>query len=184
MCARMLVALACLAAASAGCGGDDNERAQRAPVPVQLDVNEPADMAVVQSDAVDVQGRVEPAGASVRVMGDAAEVSGGTFQARVALEPGANVIDVIATARGRGTAMTAFRVTRELPVEVPDLDGLEVPELEERLAEVGLRPEIDERSNLIEELLPGDPAVCEQDPEPGTEVRRGTTVRVEVARSC
>ena len=67
---------------------------------------------------------------------------------------------------------------------MPDLDGLEVPELEERLAEVGLRPEIDERSNLIEELLPGDPAVCEQDPEPGTEVRRGTTVRVEVARSC
>jgi beta-lactam-binding protein with PASTA domain len=40
------------------------------------------------------------------------------------------------------------------------------------------------RGGLIEELLPGEPAVCEQDPEPGTEVRRGTTVRVEVSKSC
>jgi Glucodextranase, domain B/PASTA domain len=178
-----LLVLACLATA-AGCGGDDNQRAQRPPVPVELDVTEPADMAVVQSETVEVQGTVEPAGASVRVMGDEADVSGGTFRAQVALDPGANVIDVIATARGRGTAMTAFRVTRELPVKVPDLDGLEVQEVQERLADAGLRPEIEERSNLIEELLPGEPAVCEQDPEPGTEVKRGTTVRVEVARSC
>ena len=178
-----LLILACLATA-AGCGGDDNDRAQRPLVAVQLDVTEPADMAVVQSDSVEVRGTVEPAGANVRVMGDAADVSGGTFQARVALEPGANVIDVIATARGRGTAMTAFRVTRELPVKVPDLDGLEVQEVEAKLSEAGLRPDIDERSNLIEELLPGEPAVCRQDPEPGTEVRRGSTVRVEVAKSC
>ena len=80
--------------------------------------------------------------------------------------------------------MTAFRVTREVPVKVPDLDGLEVAEVQDRLAEAGLRPDISERSNLIEELLPGEPAVCEQQPEPGTEVRRGTTVRVEVAKSC
>jgi hypothetical protein len=176
-----LLVLACLA--TAGCG-DDNQRAQRPPVPVELDVTEPADMAVVQTDTVEVQGTVEPAGASVRVLGDEADVSGGSFSAQVALQPGANVIDVIATARGRGTAMTAFRFTRELPVKVPDLDGLEVPELQERLADAGLRPEIHERTNLIEELLPGEPAVCEQDPEPGTEVKRGTAVRVEVGKSC
>ena len=70
--------LACLAAAAAGCGGDDNERAQRPPAPVRLDVNEPNDMAVVQSDTVEVQGTVEPAGAQVRVMGERADVSGGT----------------------------------------------------------------------------------------------------------
>jgi Glucodextranase, domain B/PASTA domain len=178
-----LLILACLATA-AGCGGDDDERAQRPPAPVQLDVNEPNDMAVVQSETVDVRGTVEPAGASVRVLGDEADVSGGTFTARVALDPGPNVIDVIATARGRGTAMTAFRVTRELPVEVPDLDGLGVQEVEDKLSEAGLRPQIDQRGGLIEELLPGEPAVCEQDPEPGTEVRRGTTVRVEVSKSC
>jgi PASTA domain/Glucodextranase, domain B len=178
-----LLVLACLATA-AGCGGDDNERAERPPTPVQLDVNEPNDMAVVQSESVDVQGTVEPSGATVRVMGERADVSGGTWQASVALQPGPNVIDVIATARGRGTAMTAFRVTRELPVEVPDLDGLEVQEVENRLADAGLKADITERTNLIEELLPGEPAVCEQDPEPGTEVKRGTTVRVEVAKSC
>jgi Glucodextranase, domain B/PASTA domain len=178
-----VVILACLVAAS-GCGGDDNERAQRSPAAVRLAVNEPNDMAVVQSDAVDVQGTVEPAGAQVRVMGERADVSGGTFRANVALEPGPNVIDVIATARGRGTAMTAFRVTRELPVKVPDLDGLEAQDAEQKLADAGLRPQLNVRGGLIEELLPGEPAVCEQDPEPGTEVRRGTTVRVEVAKSC
>ena len=178
-----LLIVACLATA-AGCGGDDNERAQRPQAPVRLTVNEPNDMAVVQSDSVDVQGTVEPAGATVRVMGRPADVSGGTFRASVALDPGSNVIDVIATARGRATAMTAFRVTRELPVKVPDLDGLQVQEVEDKLSEAGLRSQVDERGGLIEELLPGEPAVCEQDPEPGTEVRRGTTVRVEVSKSC
>jgi len=178
-----LLILACLATA-AGCGGDESERAQRALTPVRLDVTEPADMAVVQSDSVAVEGTVQPAGASVRVLGRPADVSGGTFRADVALEPGPNVIDVIATARGRATAMTAFRVMRELPVEVPDLDGLEVREVEQRLADAGLKPDVDERTNILEEILPGEPAVCSQDPEAGTEVKRGTTVHVEVAKSC
>ena len=176
--------LACLAAAAAGCGGDDDDRAQRPLVPVELDVSAPADMAVVQSETVEVEGTVEPAGSAVRVLGERADVSGGTFRADVALEPGANVIDVIATARGRATAMTAFRVTRVQLIPVPDLDGLEVPEVEEELSDAGLKADITERSSLIDELLPGDPSVCEQDPAPGTEVRRGTTVHVEVAKSC
>jgi PASTA domain/Glucodextranase, domain B len=171
-------------AAVAGCGGDDDDRAQRALVPVALDVTVPSDMAVVQSETVEVRGSVEPSGANVRVLGKVADVDGGTFRAEVALDPGANVIDVMASARGRASAMTAFRVTREVPVEVPDLDGLEVAEVEERLADAGLVPDVSERGGLLDDLLPGEPAVCEQDPEPGTEVRRGTTVRVQVARSC
>ena len=178
-----LLILACLAAA-AGCGGDGNDRAQRPQAQVRLTVNEPNDMAVVQSDTVDVQGTVEPAGSSVRVMGRAADVSGGTFRAQVQLDPGANVIDVIATARGRATAMTAFRVTRELPVKVPDLDGLTEQEVADKLSAAGLRAQVNVRGGLIEELLPGEPAVCEQSPEPGTEVRRGTTVRAELSKSC
>jgi hypothetical protein len=180
--APALLIVACLAVA--GCGGDGDDRAQRVLVPVALDVTTPADMAVVESETVEVRGTVEPAGANVRVLGEPADVSGGTFSAQVPLQPGANVIDVIATARGRAASMTAIRVTRELPVEVPDLDGLEVPELQERLSDAGLRADVSERGGLIEELLPGEPVVCEQDPEPGTEVRRGTTVRVEVGRSC
>jgi hypothetical protein len=178
----VLLIAGCLAVA--GCGGDDGQRAPRALVPVELEVTAPKDMAVVQSETVEVRGSVEPGGASVRVLGKPADVSGVTFRAEVSLEPGANVIDVMASDRGRASAMTAFRVTRELPVEVPDLDGLEVPEVEERLADVGLVPDVTERGGLIDALLPGEPAVCEQDPEPGTEVKRGTTVRVEISKSC
>jgi hypothetical protein len=178
-----ILIVACMAAV-AGCGGDDGERAQRALVPVALDVTAPDDTAVVQDDTVEVRGSVEPAGASVRVLGKPADVSGGTFSAEVSLQPGANVIDVMASARGRASAMTAVRVTRELPVEVPDLDGLELAEVEKRLDDVGLVPDVTERGGLLDDLLPGEPAVCQQDPEPGTEVRRGTTVHVQVARSC
>lgn len=184
MSVRSVLVFACLAAAAAGCGGDGDDRAQRAPLPVVLDVGSPADNSTVRSATVEVRGTVEPAGAAVRVLGRPAEVSGGSFALEVDLEPGANVIDVMATARGRGPAMTAVRVTRELPVEVPDLDGLEVEEAKERVQEPGLVLEVAEGGGLFDELLPGEPAVCEQDPEPGTEVRRGTTVHVEVRRSC
>jgi hypothetical protein len=178
------VVFACLAAAAAGCGGDGGERAQRVPLAVNLDVSSPSDNAVVRTDTVELRGTVEPAGASVRVLGHAAASSGGTWSASVPLEPGANVIDVMATARGRSPAMTAVRVTRELPVEVPDLDGLEVPEAEEQVQAVGLELEVTEGGGPLDDLFPGDPSVCQQDPSPGEEVRRGTTVHVEVQRLC
>jgi hypothetical protein len=179
---RLVLVLACVAAS--GCGGDDGERSQQTPVPVELDVSSPADMAVVRTETVDVRGTVDPAGATVRVLGRLAEVSDGTFNAQVSLEPGANVIDVMATARGRGPALTAFRVTRELPVQVPDLDGLEVREAQERVAGAGLELEVTKGGGLFDDLIPAEPAVCEQDPEAGAEVRRGTVVHVEVRRSC
>jgi hypothetical protein len=181
---RSVAYFACLAAAAAGCGGDDGERSQRASVPVVLDVSSPADNSVVRTETVEVRGTVEPADSAVRVLGRQADVSGGEFSAEVALEPGANVVDVIATARGRGPAMLAVRVTRELPVEVPDLGGLEVEEAQGRIGDAGLELEVTEGGGLFDDLLPGEPAVCEQDPEPGTEVRRGTTVHVEVRRAC
>ena len=149
-----------------------------------LDVTEPGDETVVRSDSVRVRGSVSPVGSTVRIAGRAAEVDGGAFTADVPLEPGANVIDVMASARGRAPAVTALRVTRELPVEVPDIAGLGMEEAESRLLDVGLRAEFDERGGLFDELLPGEPAVCEQDPEAGSEVRRGTVVIVTVARQC
>jgi len=180
-----LLVFACLAAAVAGCGGGEEPRAQKPPRPVELDVTSPVDMATVRAASVEVRGTVSPAGASVRVLGQAATVSGGgTFSARVPLDPGNNVIDVMATARGRGPGLAAFRVTREVPVEVPDLDGLEVAAVQEKLDAVGLGVEVERGGGLLEELLPGEPAVCEQDPEPGAKVRRGTLVHVVVAKSC
>jgi hypothetical protein len=183
--ARPFVALAVLAAAMAGCGGGDEPQAQKPPRPVELDVTSPDDLATVRTATVEVRGTVTPAGASVRVLGQAATVSGGgTFSARVPLDPGDNVIDVMATARGREPGLTAFRVRREVPVEVPDLDGLDEAAVQETLGAAGLGVEIERRGGLLEEFLPGDPAVCGQDPEPGAKVRRGTVVRVEVSKSC
>jgi PASTA domain/Glucodextranase, domain B len=183
---RPLVVASCLAAAlvAEGCGGDD-PRAAPPPPAVRLDVAAPGDTATVREEEVEVSGTVQPAGAAVSVLGEDADVSGGgSFTVSVPLQPGANVIDVIATARGRDATMTAVRVTREMPVEVPDLDGLTVEELQQRVADAGLRAEVDRGGGFFDDLLPGEPRVCEQDPEPGSEVRRGTTVRVVVAKSC
>ena len=179
-----VLVLACLAAAAVGCGGDGGERAERPPAPVALDVGSPADDAVVRDENVEIRGTVEPADADVDVMGRAADVSAGVWSADVALEPGANVIDVMATARGRSPALTAVRITRELDVEVPDLEGLEVQEAQERVGEAGLELEVEEGGGLFDDLLPGEPAVCRQEPEAGAQVPRGTAVRVVTARSC
>jgi hypothetical protein len=183
---RPFLVFACLAAAAvAGCGGEDPPRAQKPPTPVALKISSPADMTTVRSETVDVKGTVQPAGAAVLVVGQKAPVSGGgTFTATVALEPGANVIDVMATAGGRGPALTAFRVTREMPVTVPDLDGKNEDEVQQTLSGVGLKAEIEKGGGLIEDLLPGEPAVCEQDPEAGTQVKRGSSVHVVVSKSC
>jgi hypothetical protein len=182
---RPLVALACLAAAVAGCGGTEEPRAQKPRPPVALDVTSPDDMATVRTGTVEVRGTVTPAGAVVQVLGQPATVSGGgTFSARVPLDPGDNVIDLMATARGRAPAFTAFRVTREVPVAVPDLGGLDVAAVQERLGVTGLGVKVEQGGGVLEKLLPGDPAVCEQDPAPDTKVRRGTTVHVVVAKSC
>jgi hypothetical protein len=184
--ARPLVVASCLAVAlvAEGCGGDDPRAAPRLK-PVTLQVGEPSDTAVVRTDVVSLRGSVEPASAAVEVMGRRAQVSaGGSFTASVPLRAGANVIDVIATARGREPSMTALRVTREVLVEVPDLGGMNADEVRSRLDEAGLEAEVEEAGGVIEELLPGEPDVCEQQPEAGTEVRPGSAVRVYLSKSC
>jgi PASTA domain/Glucodextranase, domain B len=184
--ARSLVVVSCLAVVlvAEGCGGEEPRNAPRLKA-VTLQVTEPGDTAVVRGDVVDVRGSVEPSDAAVQVLGQGAQVSaGGSFTVSVPLRAGANVIDVIATARGREPSMTAVRVTREMPVEVPDLGGMNVDEVQARLDEVGLRAEVEEAGGLLEELLPGEPEVCEQEPEAGSEVRPGSTVQVYVSKSC
>lgn len=183
--ARPVLVLACLAATMAGCGGENEPRAQKPAPAVDLEVTSPNDLATVSDERVDVHGTVEPAGATVMVIGQRAPVSGGgTFQVTVPLDPGVNVIDVMASAAGRSAALMAFRVTREVPVTVPDLQGKEVPDVEKTLRDLGLGVEVDEEGGLLEEVLPGAPAVCTQTPEAGTQARRGTKVRVVVSKRC
>lgn len=175
-------ALVLLVALAAGCGGGDRAAA---PVrAVQLDVLSPADAATVEDGDVVVRGRVRPSASSVRVLGREVEVAGGTFSAPVDLEEGANLVDVAASAPGRRPASTAVRIVREVPVEVPELDGAEPQEAREALEGLGLQPRLARGGGLLDSLLPGEIGVCSTDPEAGSRVRPGTPVAVEVAKVC
>jgi hypothetical protein len=151
---------------------------------VRLAISSPLDTALVESGTVEVRGTVSPARAQVRVQGRAARVSGGAFTAVVPLDDGANVIDVAATARNRSAALTAFRVTRQQRVTVPDLTGLGVDDAHSALSHLGLRLRTQRGGGFLDPLVPAGLAVCEQQPAPNTDVRRGTTVETVVARSC
>lgn len=169
--------------ASAGCGGGDRAPAP-ALEPVRVQITAPGDATIVRGGNVDVRGRVTPAVSQVTVLGRPALVTQGRFSAVVPLEPGANVVDVIATAPRRSPALTALRVTRDVLVTVPQLVGVLVDELEDALDPLGLRAEVRRGGGILDVLRPGEPAVCEQDPEAGARVRRGRSVEVVVAKRC
>ena len=178
----ILIAAALTAALFAACGAD--EPPPKPKPPVQLRVSSPSDTALVLGSKVQVSGTVSPSTARVQVQGRSAQVSGGRFRSEVSLEPGPNVIDVAATARNRSAALTAFRVTREQRVAVPDLVGAGVEDAERSVARRGLSLERERGGGFLDPLVPKGLGVCEQEPAAGTQVRRGTTVRVIVARAC
>src|SRR5262245_24996829 len=177
---------ACCAAVAVvgGCGGEDKPP-PKPPRPVALTIQQPGDAATVESGTIDVRGTVEPATAQVRVLGRPATVTGGSFTIQVPLEPGANVVDVIASASRRAPMLTAFRITREVLVVVPDLSGQDVGDAEDSLKGLGLK--VDARrgaDGFIDGLLPGAPKVCTQRPDAGQKVHKGTTVEVVAAKGC
>jgi Glucodextranase, domain B/PASTA domain len=182
-CTATLAVLAALALLS-GCGGSARGRAAATAPPVQLRVSTPGDLASTPGSTVTVAGSVSPAGADVRVLGRRAEVVGGSFTARVPLQPGANVIDLFATARGRDPALTALRVTRQTPIEVPDLTHLTPDAARARLQRLGLTLRTQDGGGLLEPIMPGTPGVCTQDPRPGAHVQRGASVLALVAKRC
>lgn len=176
-----LIATGCTCAL-VGCGGE--ELPPKREKPVQLEISAPVDTAVVQGASMLVSGHVSPPGARVRVQGRAARVSGGTFSSEVKLAQGPNVIDVAATASGRAAALTAFRVTREERVAVPELVGLAVDDAAREAGRLDLKLESERGGGFLDPLVPRRIGVCEQSPRPGKQVRRGTAVSVLVARSC
>jgi len=80
--------------------------------------------------------------------------------------------------------MTALRVTRRVPVEVPDVAGLSPEDATKALEGRGLRADVKRSGGLLDDLLPGSLGVCRTDPDAGERVRAGTAVSVEVAKSC
>ena len=181
--AALLSSVVLCAAAGAGCGGDEGPPA--APTEhVRLEISAPSDGATLRRGTADVRGSVSPRASAVTVLGRPALVDDGRFTVVVPLEPGINVIDVMATAPRRLPTMTAVRVTRDVLVTVPDLTGLLEDELDARLDPLGLRSDVERGGGLFDVLRPGQPVVCRQAPEPGARVRRGREVQVVVAKRC
>jgi len=151
---------------------------------VRLEISGPADGSTLRRGTAEVRGSVSPRSSVVTVLGRPALVSDGRFEVVVPLEPGVNVIDVMATAPRRLATMTALRVTRDVLVTVPALAGLLEDEVKPRLEALGLEVDVERGGGLFDVLRPGDPRVCEQEPEPGTRVRRGREVLVVIAKRC
>jgi hypothetical protein len=169
-----------LTAGLAACGG--RERTPALP-PVRVVLTAPADLSSVESRTITVRGTVAPAGARVLVQGREAEVRDGRFSADVELDGGANVIDVQAAAPRRPAAMAAVRVTRLVPVRVPQVEGYPPDDAVDALEAVGLHADVRE-TGFLDPLLPGSVGVCFTDPAAGEKVRVGTTVTVTVQKSC
>src|SRR4051812_36169671 len=195
---RLPLAAAAVCALAGGCGGDGP-----APAPVRLQITAPQDEAVVRDAQVQLRGTVRPATATVTVEGRRAAVSEGEFHATVGLQPGTNVVDVMASARearpplaaipipprrtlavpgGARPALTAIRIRRRVTVDVPDVTGLVAADASAKLKALGLKVEIDDQDGIFQRLLPGKPLVCATDPELGATVDPGTTVRVAVSK--
>ena len=167
----------------AGCGG--SEPPPPALPGVQLRVSTPMDASTTQGEAVLVSGIVRPASATVLVGGDEATMSGeGRFSKTVELQPGTNVVDVEAGAPRRPAAMTALRITREVPIEVPDVAGDAPDDAEGRLRALGFTVRTERGGGLLDELVPGTLGVCGSDPGAGERIRPGSTVTLEVRKTC
>ena len=179
-----VIGAACAAALIPGCGGGGGDAPPAPRERVRLQVSAPADGALVRGGTVDVRGSVSPASADVAVLGRPALVTGGRFTVVVPLRPGVNIVDVAATAARRRPAFAALRVTRDVLVTVPDLEGVVEDDVQARLEPFGLKAEVERDGDILDVLRPGDRAVCVQDPEPGARVRRGRTVRVVVSKRC
>lgn len=177
-----IAAFAAVALVGASCG--DEPEPPRDEPDVQLTLTGPSDAAVTRSDTVAISGTVKPGRAAVRVLGRDVAVDGGAFETEVELEPGANLIDVAASANGRRPDFAALRVVFEQRVALPDVVGRDADTAQEELEGLGLEVESEDAGGFLDPILPGDPKVCGMQPDAGTQVLPGSTVTVQVARDC
>ncbi len=164
------------------CG--DDPKPPRVEPKVKLTLTSPPDGHTVRAETVSIAGSVAPARAHVQVLGKDVAVQDGRFTAEVSLEPGANLIDVAATASGRRPDFAAMRVIREVRVPIPDVVGSDADTAQDQLEGLGLQVKQEDAGGFFDPLLPGDPKVCSVRPGPGTQVLPGSEVRLQVARDC
>lgn len=181
---RALLVLAALLPAVvvvAGCGEDPPPRPRP---PVGLTLSAPADGSTTRELTVVVAGSVAPANARVIVRGEVATVSGGAFSHSVALDEGANVIDVGASAAGRRAVWRALRVTRSSKVRMPVLVGQQQDAARSVLEGLGLEVDVVNDDDLIDAFRGGPRLVCSTDPDAGSQVDAGAEVEIVVSRTC
>lgn len=181
---RALTAPLLVAVVAAGCGDDPAQSPPRAEPRVTLTLGGPADAAVVRGETVELRGTVRPAAARVQVLGREVPVEQGAFRTEVALEPGANLIDVAASARGRRPDFAVRRIVREERVPVPDVVDGDADTAREQLEGLGLGVRIEDAGGFLDPILPGDPKVCATEPAAGEQVLPGSEVTLRVARDC
>jgi Glucodextranase, domain B/PASTA domain len=175
------LALLALPLALVACGGT----ARPAAGPrVALELSSPDDAGTVRAESVQVRGTVQPADAEVEVDGESAEVDNGTFSAEVPLSPGANVIDVTASAAGHRADADALRITRDMRVELPDLVGMSDTDATAKLEDLGMKPRLDDERSFLDRIIPGELQVCSMSPGAGELVNKQTTVTLAVANQC
>jgi hypothetical protein len=177
--ARVLL-LGVLCAALAGCGTASK------PLPqLKLQLSAPTAGTRVTSGSVVVSGTVSPAvGASVLVVGQHVTVTGGGFSTSVALQPGSNLIDVLAAAPRTRAAMTALRVYRLVDVTVPDLSGDTPGAATRALRALGFEARVQNSDQFFDFLLPISPEVCSSSPPAGRSLPPGSVVTLSVAKTC
>ena len=175
-------AVGCVLLVSACGGGDPPAKPAGA---VHLAIASPTDMDAIRDATVEIRGTVRPRTATVTVRGRKAAVSGGSWNAQVSLEPGVNVVDVLASAGRAHPALTAVRVRRLVDVRVPDVTGLSADDAQQELEDAHLTAKLQtDDGGFFDDLLGGDPKVCQTSPDAGAEVDPGSTVVVQLARRC
>jgi hypothetical protein len=151
---------------------------------VQLQVSSPTDGTQVHAGSTTVSGTVEPAGATVLVLGRSVPVSHGAFSTQVSLAPGTNIVDVLAGAPRATAAMSAVRVVRIVYVPIPGLSGDSPSDAQAQLAALGLVPKINKNDGFFSVLLPVSDTVCNTKPPADAKVPPGSTVTVTVSKTC
>jgi hypothetical protein len=176
-----LVCLSVIVVVFAGCGEDEPTPPPR---PVALTILSPGDPDTVEGSTIQVRGRVTPAASDVQVLGKTVDVASGEFVTDVPLDEGMNLVDISAAAPGRRPASTAIRVLRDARVEVPSVEGEKEEAAVSKLETLGFEVERRDGGSILDDLLGGDPQVCEQTPVAGTKVKRGSKVTLITARNC
>jgi hypothetical protein len=179
---RTIAAVLAVASLTAACGDEQKPPARESLVELRLTA--PPDADTTRDERIEISGTVKPASATVHVLGSEVAVEDGRFSTDVALEPGANLIDVAGSARGRRPDFAALRVIREQRVRLPDVVGRDADTVQEELEGLGLKVRAEDTGGFFDPLLPGDPAVCAMEPGPGEQVLPGTEVTLLVAREC